>query len=347
MNRRQFLGMATTLGLGAVLTPSSVLGKRIFTEGKVRWKMLVAWHKDMEIFKHFSFQFARQISLLSESRLAIDVRLMEPDESLQNVMEKLGKGEVDCVHCFSDDLAFLEPALQWFGSVPFGLSATGYNAWLYEYGGAGLWKKICVPFGFYPYSLGDTGQGGFGWSRQAITTLSQLKGLRMPAKGLTKDVLTHLGVRVIPPADGKGTVQGLRQKALDTAAWHGPYHEYQAGLPKAAPFYHIPGWQARAGRMMLCVNQVAFEKLDSVIRKIIPAVAAELDMRCQSRFVAANATALTKLKAEKIKTVSFAEKDLKKLEQQSRKIINDIAGTPLSRRVQNSYQNALKKMHTL
>jgi len=313
---------------------------------KVRWKMVLTWTRDMELFKAGAMRFAHRVSLLSDSRLAIDVSVAPAGVGPSEVLAMVERGEIHCSHGFARDLAQRSPAMEWFSGVPFGLSPAGYDAWLYGLGGEQLWKQACEPLGFYPRSMGDTGPVRFGWSNRTVFGLEDFKGLRVPAQGVAADVLARAGAIPVALADGGATVSALASGNLDVASWYGAFHERELGFHKAARYSWGPSWQAPAGRMMLCLNREAFEALPAMLRIIINASAAEEDHRLSADFTAGNAQAMAALAAEGRLTLRGIDPAaLAALRGWSMEAAADRAsGSPLARKVRDSYLNALGAM---
>lgn len=326
-----------------LLGGASLAAAKGLVDVKLRWKMVLAWTRDMELFKRGAIRFARRVSLLSESRLAVDVHVAPPGTTPAEILAMVRSGEADCVHGFARDLAHVEPALEWFSSMPFGLSPRGYDAWLYGLGGDKLWKEACVPLGFYPRSMGDTGPVRLGWSRRELADISDFKGLALPAQGVAAMALAHHGARPQAPQDGVPTVAALASGRLDAASWHGAFHEREMGLPTAAPVSWGPAWANPAGRMMLCLNRKAFEALPAILRIIIDSAAVEEDHRLSTDFRVHNARAEAELAARgRTQHRETGAEALAALRRTCREAAADLAGaTPLARRVRDSYFAAL------
>ena len=346
MNRRRFLRGAGLLGAGLVAGAVPVTAAAKAAGGKkTRWRMVLAWTVDMELFKRGAIRFARQVSLLSESRLAIDVSVAPPGASPADVLAMVERGEADCAHAFAHTLAHREPAMEWFSRVPFGMAPDACDAWLYDMGGKQLWKDACLPFGFYPRPMGDTGPLLFGWSRRELGGMDDFRGLGIPAGGVAAHVLKRAGARPVPEADGPPTVAALARGDLDCAAWHGPFHEREQGFHKAASRCYAPGWQAPGGRMMLCLNRASFEAVPAIIRIIINAAAAEEDHRLRVDFAAYNARALARLRDENaVIPQRLPRAVLDRFRAWSMEAASDLAAaSPLSRLVRDSYLKAARK----
>lgn len=266
---------------------------------KRRWRMALAWTGDMQMFKDGAFRFARQVSLLSESRLAIDVDVASAAMLPLTTLDRVASGEVDCAHVFLSYFAEREPAFEWFTSVPFGLDAAGMSAWLYAGGGDALLAEIAREHGVYAVPMGDVGQGMFGWLRRDIHEAKDFSGQTFPAWGMAGQVLSSLGARTSekPLVSGADIASSFASGALDGAWWHGPHQELALGMDANATVYAGPGWQCPAGRMVLIINRKAYEALPPALQRIIDACAMQEDSRLLADFRAANMLALSGLTA--------------------------------------------------
>lgn len=339
MNRRSFLRALAVAGAGAALAPS-VWAK----DGRIRWRMVLAWSRDMELYSRGAFRFARQVSLLTESRLAIDVSVARPGMKPEDVVAMVERGEADCCHCFCSAMAGKVPAMEWFDSVPFGLDKVGYDAWLYRMGGLALWKEAALPLGLYVRSMGDAGPGVFAWSRRKLSGADSLRGVRIPAWGMAAEVLRGVGAKPQDMAFSQGAdVAGaLGSGALDAASWHGPHLEAGAGVPDAAPYGAGPSWQAPGRRMALVLNRKSYESLSAIVRKILNGVAVQVDHELSTNCAAANAAALVSL-AGKGRTVESLDAELlNRLRGLAGEVAAERAGQDsLSARVRASHDAAL------
>lgn len=295
MNRRDFLRTLTLAGAGILAAP----GAWALTPppGRARWRMLLGWPAELELYAAGAFRFARQVSLLSESRLALDVTTAPGGATQAETAARLLAGEADCAHLDAWALAGHAPALEWFSGVPFGLDSRGLDVWLRHMGGQALLREALAPLGLHGWPMGDAGPGVFAWARRPVAQAAGadgLTGLAVAARGLAGDVLAGAGalVRPEPAGGGAALARALESGALDAAAWHGAHHETLAGLPDVAPHGLGPGWQAPGRRMLLVVRRAPYEALPAVVRKIFDAVAAQMDHELTVAVAAANARAL-------------------------------------------------------
>ena len=86
------------------------------------------------------------------------------------------------------------PALAFFTTVPFGPRFGEFFAWKKFRGGNKLEQEIYAKHGLISFDADAIGPETSGWFRREITSLDQLKGLKMRFFGLGAQVMQKLGV---------------------------------------------------------------------------------------------------------------------------------------------------------
>ena len=88
-------------------------------------------------------------------------------------------------------------AFNFFAAVPFGLTATEQNAWIYHGGGQELWDELAAGFDIKPFMAANTGVQMGGWFAKEVNTLDDYKGLKFRMPGIGGEVLRRLGAAVV------------------------------------------------------------------------------------------------------------------------------------------------------
>jgi TRAP-type mannitol/chloroaromatic compound transport system substrate-binding protein len=137
------------------------------------------------------------------------------------------------------------PALQYFGTVPFGMTFQGQNAWYYHGGGLELWNEIYSSFGVMGMPAGNSGVQMTGWFKKPVNSLADFKGLKMRIPGLGGKIYKQIGVNVKLLGGGE-IFPALERGVIDAAEWVGPLQDRRLGLHKAAKNYYNTGWHGQA-----------------------------------------------------------------------------------------------------
>ncbi|MGH2627570.1 MAG: TRAP transporter substrate-binding protein, partial [Anaerolineales bacterium] len=220
MERRRFLvkagGALTLAGAAAAVEAPSVIA-----QPKFQWRMVTTWPKGLATLHGAALRFADYVDTLSAGRLKIQVfaagELIPPFGSFDAVSQ----GTVELAHSAAYYWAGKTPACQWFGAVPFGLSAQGMNAWFYEGGAIKLWEEVYEPFGLVPRPCGNTGTQMAGWFKRKINTIADFKGLKMRIPGLGGKVVAKAGGTVVLLPGGE-IFPALERGTIDATEWVGP-----------------------------------------------------------------------------------------------------------------------------
>jgi TRAP-type mannitol/chloroaromatic compound transport system substrate-binding protein len=223
--------------------------------------------------------------------------------------------------------------------VPFGLTASEMNAWLYHGGGMELWQETYAPFGLVPMAAGNTGVQMAGWFNREINSLEDLEGLKMRIPGLGGEVLARAGgVPVNMP--GGELFTALQSGAIDATEWVGPYNDLAFGLYKAAKYYYYPGWHEPGTTLECMVNQTALTALPQELQDIVLNAARVANQNMLAEYIARNNQALQTLVGEhRVDVRPLPDSVLARLQQLSDEVVAEVAGKDaLSQRVYDSFQ---------
>jgi TRAP-type mannitol/chloroaromatic compound transport system substrate-binding protein len=76
------------------------------------------------------------------------------------------------------------PGAALFTTAPFGLPPVEHQTWIEQRGGQQLWDEFYRPAGVRGLLAGNTGPSMGGWFRKPITSVDDLKGLRIRVEGI-------------------------------------------------------------------------------------------------------------------------------------------------------------------
>jgi TRAP-type mannitol/chloroaromatic compound transport system substrate-binding protein len=186
------------------------------------------------------------------------------------------------------------PTAQYFTTVPFGMSFSGMNAWLYQGGGMALWDELYAPLGLKAMPMGNTGVQMTGWFRKPIESVADLNGLKMRIPGLAGKVYAALGVdvKLLP---GGEIFPALERGVIDAAEFVGPYQDRRLGLQNAAKYYYTTGWHEPCNVTELLINKAAWESLPADLQSIVSTAAMACNLESYAWCEANNAAALKDL----------------------------------------------------
>ncbi len=290
VDRRRILLRAAALGGAAALAGCAQRG----APSTLRWHMVTTWPASAAGFGTAAKRLAAWIGRASNGRLRIAVHgghqrvaPFEVFDAVTNGTAQMGHG---AAHYWQDK----SPAAPFFGTVPFGLNAQEMNGWLQHGGGMQLWRELYAGFGLVPFAAGNTGVQTAGWYNREITSVADLRGLKVRMPGLGGEVLRRLGAIPIQ-LDGKDIFAALKAGTIDAAEWVGPDHDQASGLHRVAKYCYYPGWQEPGTTLECIVNQAAFAALPEDLKLIVEIACRASNDAVLAEFTTRNQRALTEL----------------------------------------------------
>lgn len=189
-----------------------------------------------------------------------------------------------------------DPALQLFSSVPFGPSAPEYLAWFDYGGGKELFEKVYHKHNIHGIVCGMTPPEASGWFKEEITSIEDLKGLKIRFFGLGGKVMQKIGAAPQLIAGGE-IYQALELGTIDATEYAMPAVDYKMGFYQVAKHYYFPGWHQQSTFFELMINLDAWNSLTEVQQHQIETTCAANVRYGISEGEALQAEAMAKLEA--------------------------------------------------
>ena len=305
-----------------------------------KWKMVTTWPANFPIFQEGAERFADDVRTMSNDRLDIHVYAGGELVPALQVFDAVSNGVVEMGHGSPYYWAGKVPEAQFFSSVPFGMTAKGMNAWLYNAGGLELWNEIYKPFDLMVFPMGNTGVQMGGWFNKEIKSMEDIKGLRMRIPGLGGKVFKKAGGNPVLMAASE-VYTALERGTIDATEWVGPFHDMRLGLNRAANFYYYPGWHEPGTVFELMINDSKWSLLPKDLQKIVEMAAAATSERIYAQMEYHNQQALTELKTKQnVQILEFPEEVLLSFKLLTKETLDEEAAvSPTFKRVYDAYEN--------
>lgn len=237
----------------------------------VRWRMESAFASVLPQLGAQAKRVETEIWRVSAGGMEIDFHEPGTLVPAADMIAAVKSGEIDAAFVSPDSWPADVPALQLFGAVPFGPRAEEYLAWLYFGGGEKLLDSLAEKVGLRIVVCGLVSPEGAGWYRRPLTTVEDLKGLRVRMTGLGAQVMSRLGVKTVSLNEGD-IFHALETGAIDAAEYSMPAIDVQLGLHRMARNYYFPGWHQPATLLALAVNPDRWAALSPVQRSQLKSV---------------------------------------------------------------------------
>lgn len=302
MDRRDFIKKGALVGAVGATMPSSAFASE---NKKVRLKMVTSWPANYPILQTNVDFFARRVKEVSGGRIEIKVYPKDSLVPALGVFDATSGGQVDLYHSATYYWNGKNSAFSVIAGIPFGMTDTEWQAWIYFGGGLEIWREIAAKYNLYPLPGGNTGAQMGGWFKKEISSLKDLKGLKMRIPGIGSAVLSKLGVNTILIPGGEIFVS-LEKNVIDATEWVGPALDINMGFSKIAKYYYT-GWHEPASNTEIVFNLKKWDKLPDEYKAIIEVCANEMNSRMMYEFQSENAKALEKLAKENIEVRTLPE----------------------------------------
>lgn len=301
MNRRDFLktagfGVAAS-ALVACATPATTETPTESDLPELDWQMATSWSAGLDVLFGTTQRFAERVLALTNGKFRITPRTGGELAAATEVLDVVSSGAVQMGHTASYYYIGKSWVMAFGTSLPFGLTASQQNAWLYYGGGLELLQEFYAnKFNVIQFPAGNTNTQMGGWFRKEINTLADIQGLKMRLPGLGGQVMSALGMQVQTLPGGE-IFQALETGAIDAAEWVGPYDDEKLGLNKAAKFYYYPGWWEPGPTVEAQINLDEWNKLPASYQSAIQVAAYEANISMSAQYDAVNGEALERLLA--------------------------------------------------
>lgn len=301
-------------------------------------KMVTSWPKSLPGLGTSAVRLARSITDVSGGRLKVEVFGAGEFVNAFEVFDAVSNGVADMYHSAEYYWQKKSPAFPFFTAVPFGLTASELNGWIYQGGGQELWDELSGQFNLKSLLCCNTGVQMGGWFNKEVTSLKSYKGLRYRMPGLGGEVLRRLGAVVVNLPGGE-IVPALRSGAIDASEWVGPWNDFALGLHKVAKFYYYPGFHEPGSAVCLGINKTLWDSFSDEERHIIRAATAAENAYSVAEFNFENANHLQALiKDHGVQLRKFDDSVMKEIAKISDEVLAEIGRhDPMTRRVYESF----------
>ena len=237
----------------------------------VHWRMESAFSSGLPQLGAQAKRIETEIWRVSAGQM--EIAFHEPGSLVRekDIFQAVKAGAIDAAFVAPESWPAEVPALQLFGAVPFGPRSEEYLAWLYFGGGEKMLREIAGGLGVQIVVCGLVSPEGAGWYRRPVTTVEDLKGLRVRMTGLGAQVMDRLGAETVDLTEGD-IFHALETGTIDAAEYSMPAIDARLGLQRMARNYYFPGWHQPATLLALVINQARWEDLKPVQRSQLKAV---------------------------------------------------------------------------
>ena len=270
------IALATVVGLGTFGATTAEAAE------KVRWKVPVAFGTNLPALGDNIVFVADALKAASGGE--VQFKVFEPGKLVPafSITDAVKDKKTQAGYTWVGYDQGKIPSAPLFAARPFGMEPWEFTAWWYEGGGKALGEEVYADHGVHPVLCGIIGPETAGWFREEITSLEDLKGLKIRFAGLGGKVMQKIGASVTMLPGGE-IFQALEKGAIDASEFSMPAIDQKLGFNKVVKFNYFPGWHQTYTSFHLVVNKEVWEGLEDSTKALIDLACTAGVMRNLSR----------------------------------------------------------------
>ena len=293
MKRRVFL----QTGAVAALATSGLCAPAIAQSApEVKWRLTSSFPKSLDTMFGTALTLSRFVAEATDNKFVIQAYSAGELAPSHQALDAVTSGSVECAHTPLYFYASKEATLGLGSGLPFGLNARHQMAWWSFGGGAESVNASLKRFNAHGIPAGSTGAQMGGWFKKEITSLDDLKGLKIRIGALGGPIMARIGA--VPYKMAHADVfAAMENGTLDAAEFISPHDDEKLGLAKVAKFNHYPCWWESGGMIHLVANLEKWNALPKSYQSILTRACEAANMWMLARYDSLNPAALKRLVA--------------------------------------------------
>jgi TRAP-type mannitol/chloroaromatic compound transport system substrate-binding protein len=265
-------------------------------QAPVTLKMQASWPSSLTLFDHFKM-VAERVDKLSLGQIKIEPLPAGAIVPAFEVLDATHRKVIDGAHTVAYYWVGKNKTAVLFTGGPggnFGMDLVDYLGWMYEGGGLELYQQFyrdvlklnVVPFPGFP-----TGPQAFGWFKRPIKSLADFKGMKCRQTGISAEVYTEMGMRVVNMPGGE-ILPAAERGVIDCAEWVGGVEDLRLGFHSVWKYHYTPGMHETVTVGEVLINGDVWKGLSPHHQEVIKSAIMESLIRWYARWQKQNAEAL-------------------------------------------------------
>ena len=303
----------------------------------VRWKMQSTFGSKLSIIGESGKHFEKLVVDLSAGSL--NIKFFEPGALIPSLegFDGAKTGSVDAVWGTAGYHVGKIPAMSFFTAVPFGPGASEILSWMWYGGGDEIYNEIYDKNGLKGFHCFIIAPETSGWFKKPITSLSQLKGLKMRFFGMGAKVMTKLGAstQLLSAAD---IYPALERGVIDATEFSMPSIDKDLGFYQIAKHNYFPGWHQQSSVGELLMNKAKWDALSKYHQIVVRASCDATIAWSLVRSDAIQADAMTWMQAKGVNLHDWPPEFMAKFKEGWEAVVaEEVQKDPLFKRTYESY----------
>ena len=245
------LKRAGIVAMAAVVATS--MGSGDADAKKIRWKMHAAFGQNVAVIGPPPHRIADAVRRMSGGDF--DIKVFEPGALAGGYayFDPVSQGAFEAAWGTSGANQGKNSALAFVSTWPFGPAAPEFIAWFKHGGGQQIAEELYARDNIKFLLCGMIPPETSGWFRMEITSLDQLKGLKMRFFGIGAKVMQKFGVSTQQLAGGD-IYPALELGTIDATEFSMPAIDRSYGFYQIAKYNYFPGWHQQSTSNEMLIN---------------------------------------------------------------------------------------------
>lgn len=287
--------------------------------------------------------FSEALSGVTQGEINFNVNRRAMPVSFSEIDRRLASGETDAVFYSNSLRGNLPFATQFFGALPYGLSATAKDRWLQSTTARELWSELYAPFGYEPVYVG-CGADSFGqFVKSDDLSVDQLAGKTISYIDSRGSWYQQAGMRPVRVMYPYILMQRLRSASLEMT--EPMLHSLNASMEvsRSGYSYWLNRWGASCSTFELLFGRKKWARFPAEAQTAIRQASLIAGKRLKADFDAREAAALQRIQMESPFAVRNAPVEVAQLfSEQAREYVENIKkANDLNRRIAQAYERYL------
>ena len=285
-SRRKFLGGAAA---GTAAAVGMGFPSIVSAQSPINFRFQSTW-PTVDIFHEFALDFAQKINDMTGGELKIEVLPAGSVVPAFALLDAVSKGTLDGGHGVLGYNYGKQNALALYSSGPaFGMDANMILAWHKYGGGKEMLAELYNEIGGNVVSFlsGPMPTQPFGWFKNPITKVEDLKGLKFRTNGLAIDLFTAMGAAVNALPGGE-IVPALDRGLLDGAEFNNATSDRLLGFPDVSKVCMLQSFHQSSETFEIIFNKDKYnglpDKMRAIIDNAVEAASADMSWKAVDRY---------------------------------------------------------------
>jgi len=337
--RLSFVRKLTGIALAATAVAALSVGDAE-AQKKVRWKMHSAFGKNVAVIGPVGYRIADMVRAMSGGDF--DIKVFEPGALAGGYAyyDPVSQGAFEAAYGTPGANQGKNPAFAFLSTWPFGPGALEFNAWMHsDGGGVDIASELYARDGIKFFYCGMIPPETSGWFREEITSLDQLRGLKMRFFGVGAKVMQKFGVATQQLAGGD-IYPALELGTIDATEFSMPAIDRTLGFYQIAKYNYFPGWHQQSTTNEVLVNMDAWNKLSPEHQAMFQAACDANFMHELSDGESLQAAAMIANEADGVQNKTWPDEILEQIEEKWKEVLaEELAASEDVTRLWDHYSN--------